>query len=484
MTDIAFASATRIASLIRRKKVSALEILDHYLTRVDKYNPALNAIIQTDIPTARKRAKAADRALAKGEVWGPFHGVPMTIKEAFDVAGMPTTWGVPEFKNNVAKTDSVAAERWKAAGAIIFGKTNVPVWLSDGQSFNAIYGLSRNPWNLDRTPGGSSGGSSAALAAGLTGIETGSDIASSIRNPAHNCGVYGHKPTYGLCPPRGHSVRDQMAADDINVIGPMARSAVDLEPALKVLAGPDEIEAYGLKYTLPAPRRSALKDFKVGIILNDETSEVDQEIQDALQALGDFLARRKVKVSDKARPDISMADVDRLFNDLLRSATSHRQTDEQFTENVRLAGELDPKDESIPARVLRAMTLHHRDWLLLNEQRHKLRWKWHEFFKSYDVLLAPVFPVTAQEHITDVPPAKRTYIVNGKSNPHVKQLFWPGYVGLAYLPATAAPIGFTKTGLPIGVQIIGPHFGDRTTIHFAKLLEREFQGFVPPPGYD
>ena len=191
MTDIAFAPARKLASMIRNKKIGALELLDHYIARIEKYNSNLNAIIATDFDSARKRAKGADRALAKGKSWGPFHGVPMTIKEAFDVAGMPTTWGAPEFKTNIAKTDAVAVQRWKAAGAIIFGKTNVPAWLADGQSFNAIYGVTNNPWDLTRTPGGSSGGSSAALAAGLTGIETGSDIASSIRNPSHICGVFG-----------------------------------------------------------------------------------------------------------------------------------------------------------------------------------------------------------------------------------------------------------------------------------------------------
>jgi amidase len=482
MTDIAFAPAHKLAAMIRRKKISALELLDHYLARVAKYNPKINAIIATDVDAARKRAKDADRALARGKAWGPFHGVPMTIKEAFDVTGMPTTWGVPEFKNNIAKTDAVAVQRWKAAGAIIFGKTNVPAWLADGQSFNAIYGVTNNPWDVTRTPGGSSGGSSAALAAGLTGIETGSDIASSIRNPSHICGVFGHKPTYGLCPPRGHAMGEQAAPDDINSIGPLARSAVDLEPALNVLAGPDEIEA-AAKLVLPPSRHQALKDFKVGIIMSDPVSEVDQEIQDRLQALADFLAKAKVKISDKARPDVDMKDMQRLFASLLRSTTSHRQTDRQFADSLTAAAALDPTDESPRAQVLRATTLYHRDWLAANEARHKLRWKWHDFFKQYDLLLAPVFPVAATPHTT-VPTSERVYVVNGQKRHHSDQIFWAGYVGAVYLPATAVPIGFTRAGLPVGVQIVGPHFGDRTTIHFARLLESTFQGFVPPPGYE
>jgi amidase len=406
----------------------------------------------------------------------------MTIQEAFDVAGMPTTWGAPEFKTNIAKTDAVAVQRWKAAGVIIFGKTNVPAWLADGQSFNAIYGVTNNPWDLTRTPGGSSGGSSAALAAGLTGIETGSDIASSIRNPSHICGVFGHKPTYALCPPRGHSLRDQFAPDDINVIGPMARSASDLEPALNVLAAPDEIEA-GAKIILPPSRRATLRDFRVGIVISDDVSEVDREIQDRLQALADFLSRSKVKISDKARPEIDMHSAQRVFTTLLRSTTSHRQTDAQFADSLKAAQALDPNDRSPQAQGLLAITLRHRDWLVANEARHKMRWKWHEFFQSYDLLLAPIFPVVALPHTT-VPTAERTYVVNGRKRHYSDQLFWAGYVGAAYLPATAAPIGFTRSGLPVGVQIVGPHFGDRMTLHFARLLEKQFQGFVPPPGYD
>jgi amidase len=482
MPDVAFAPARKLASLIRRKKIGALELLDHYLARVEKYNPKINAIIVTDIDKARKRAKEADRALAKGKTWGPFHGVPMTIKEAFDVEGLPTTWGVPAYKNNIARTDAVAVQRWKAAGAVIFGKTNVPAWLADGQSFNAIYGTTNNPWDLTRTPGGSSGGSSAAIAAGLSGIETGSDIASSIRNPAHICGIFGHKPTYGLCSPRGHAMRDQAAPDDINVIGPLARSAVDLEPALDVLAGPDEIEARA-RLTLPPSPRKNLKDFKVGIIISDDVSEVDPEIQQRLQALADFLARAKVKISDKARPDIDMKRMQQLFALLLRSTTSHRLTDEQFAETLTAAQALDAGDHSPVAVAARAMALHHRDWLALNEERHQLRWKWHEFFKSYDVLLAPIFPVAALPHTT-VPTAQRVYTINGRQRHHSDQIFWAGYVGAMYLPATAAPIGFTRSGLPVGVQIVGPHYGDRMTIHFARLLEDAFQGFVPPPGYD
>ena len=321
MTDIAFASARKLASMVRNKKIGCYELLDHYLARVEKYNPKLNAIVVTDIPNAKKRARAADRALAKGEVWGPFHGVPMTVKEALDVKGLPTTFGLPEFKNTAAKTNAIAVDRWNNAGAIVFGKTNVPPWLADSQSTNPIYGTTNNPWDTTRTPGGSSGGSSAAVAAGLSAIEVGSDIASSIRNPAIYTGIYGHKPTYGICPPRGHAVRDRISPDDINVIGPLARSAEDLEAALMVMAGPDEIDSAGYKLALPKSQKKSIKDFRVAVMLSDPTSEVDSEVQDSLQALADFLSKKKAKINDKARPAIDMARAHWLFNTMLRAAT-------------------------------------------------------------------------------------------------------------------------------------------------------------------
>ena len=422
------------------------------LARVEKYNPALNAIIATDIPNAKKRARAADRAIARGDKVGPLHGVPMTVKEAFDVKGLPTTWGVSDLRNHVAEENALAVDRLLAAGANVFGKTNVPVWLADSQSVNPIYGVSNNPWNTQRTPGGSSGGGSAAIAAGLAGLEIGSDIASSIRNPAIYCGIYGHKPTYGICPPSGHTVRGRISPDDINVIGPLARSAADLETALGVIAGPDEIDSVGYDLALPAPRKKALKDFKVAVMLSDPTSEVDHEMQDSLQALADFLAKKKVEVSDKARPALDMDRAHWLFNMMLRAATSHRQTDEEFARNTKTADGLAIDDHGFGARAMRGQTIRHRDWLVLNEERTRMRWAWHEFFKEYDLFLCPLVPTAAYRHETNMP-GQRTVEINGKTMPFGQTLFWAGLIGLPYLPATAIPTGFSKEKLPLGIQM-------------------------------
>ena len=477
-----FRSAKELAADIRRKKIGCLELLDLYLSRVDKHNPALNAIIVTDVEGARKRARAADRALARKQVWGPLHGVPMTIKECFNVVGMPSTWGIPALKDNVPPRNAVVVDRLLGAGAVLFGKTNVPMFLADYQSYNSIYGTTNNPWDLSRSPGGSSGGSAAALASGLTGIETGSDIGSSVRNPAHYCGVYGHKTTFGIVPERGHTF-GRVAGADINVVGPMGRSAEDLELGLAVTAGPDEIDAAGYKLTLRAPRQKALRDFKVAVMLTDPNSEVDAEVLDRIQAVAEFLAKKRAKVSDTARPDVDTGKAQRTYIYLLRSATSLRQTDEEFERNVQIARGLSAGDQSYYAQMMRANTGSHRDLLAVNETRHQMRRKWAEFFKEYDLLLCPAAASAAFPHDQQGERWERTIEVNGHRVPTTDQLFWAGYSGMSYLPSTVAPAGLTKSGLPVGVQIIGPQYGDRTCIQLARLLEREYQGFVPPPDY-
>lgn len=484
MVDVPFQSAVTLAAALRNKTIGCRELLELYIGRVERFNPALNAIIATVIEPARQRADAADAALSRGEIWGPLHGVPMTVKESYDVVGMPTTWGVPELKENFPEKNALAIDRLLAAGAIVFGKTNVPLLLADWQSFNAIYGTTNNPWDTTRVPGGSSGGSAAALAAGLTGLEAGSDIGASIRNPAHYCGVYGHKPTYGIIPPRGQALPGTFAPSDISVVGPMARSAADLALALDIMAGPDEIDGAGWRLELPPPRRKRLAEYRVALMLSDPNSEVDQTVQDRLQALGDFLAKSGAHVSDTARPAIDTSEAQRVYIRLLRAATSGRQTAAVFAQNLEIARKLAPDDDSYFARMARANTLYHRDWLATNQLRHRMRLAWAAFFQDYDLLLCPAAASAAFPHDHEGERHERTIPVNGKEVPTTDQLFWAGYSCVAYLPSTVAPAGLTPAGLPVGVQIVGPQYGDRTCIDFARLLEQEFRGFVPPPGYN
>jgi amidase len=483
MTDLAFRGATELSAAIRGREIGARELLEHYLARVERHNPALNAIIALDVERARRRAEEADAALARGENWGPLHGLPMTVKESFDVVGMPTTWGLPELKDNLPAANALAVDRLLAAGAVIFGKTNVPVMLADSQSYNPVYGTTNNPWNRSLTPGGSSGGAAAALAAGLTALEIGSDIGGSIRNPAHYCGVYGHKPTYGIAPPRGQALPGNVAAGDISVIGPLARGAKDLALALDIIAGPDPIDAAGWRLALASPRGSKFSDYRVAVMLDDSNCEVDREAQDILQNLADFLARAGARVSDRVRPDIDLAHSHAVYIRLLRAATSRRLTRQQFEQQRETVRRLDPADESYFARMLRANTLPHRDWLAANEERHRLRLKWAAFFRDHDLLLCPVTAGAAFPHDHAGERWERTILVNGKPVPVTDDLFWAGLCGLVYLPATAAPAGLTRQGLPVGVQIIGPQYGDRSCIALAGLLEKAFRGFVPPPDY-
>ena len=483
MTDPAWLPASRLASLLRRRKVGCLELLDHYLARVDSFNPALNAIVATDIPRARRQARKADRALARGERWGPLHGVPMTVKDSFHVAGLPTTWGVPSQRDNIPGGDALPVKRLRDAGAVIFGKTNVPIWLADAQSFNDIYGTTRNPWAPDRSPGGSSGGSAAALAAGMTALEMGSDIAGSVRNPAAWCGLFAHKPTQGICPTDGHALGAGRAPLDMLVIGPLARSAADLSLLLSVIAGPDEIDAAGLRLALPRPTRKRLDQYRVGLLLDDETVPMSRDIRALHAALARFLRRSGVKVKGGARPGFDAADSHRVFDVLLRAATSGRQTDPELAANTRARNRLAPEDDGKRARMLRGVTLPHRDWLRLDEARHRIRWQWHEFFQRHDLLLAPITVAAAMSH-DPTPPYARSVPVDGVMQPFMNQVSLPGYANLAYLPSSVAPIGLDGQGLPVGIQIIGPQYGDLTCIHFARLLEQHYRGFVPPPGYD
>jgi amidase len=479
-----FQSAKTLAARIRRGTITSQWLLELYIARMEQYNPRINAIVATDLQGARKRARAADKALAKGEVWGPLHGVPMTVKESFDVAGMPTTWGLPQLKDNYPKRNALAVDRFTAAGALLFGKTNVPTMLADWQTFNPVYGTTNNPWDLSRVPGGSSGGSAAALAAGITALEAGSDIGASIRNPAHYCGVYGHKPTWGICAPNGQSLPGRFAVQDINAIGPLARSADDLEIALKVMAGPDEIDAQGWRLSLPpAPKRS-LREFRIAVMLSADTAEVDQSVQDRIQAVADFLGKKKAKLSDRARPDIDLPEAHHVFIQLLRAATSRGQTDEAFASNLEAAKTISPNDTSYYAWMVKGNTLSHRDWLSWNEKRQHIRLKWAEFFKHYDLLLCPAAATAAFAHNQQGERWERMVTVNGKLQPSTTQMFWAGYSGMASLPSTVAPSGLTREGLPVGVQIVGPQYGDLTCIRFAQLLEREYQGFVPPPGFE
>jgi amidase len=408
----------------------------------------------------------------------------MTVKESFNVAGWPTTWGLEEHKRNIAQQDALAVARLKAAGAIVFGKTNVPVLLADWQSFNPIYGTTNNPWDLLRTPGGSSGGSAAALAAGLTGLELGSDIGASIRNPAHYCGVYGHKPTWSLCSPRGHSLPGGAHPGDIAAIGPLARSASDLKLALDAIAGPDEIEGAGWQPALQKPKLASLRKLRVAVMPSHSTAEVDASVSGAIERLAGALARKGAKVSDTARPDFNPDEAHKVYLALLRSATAARQLPHHVVLWERLAEERLATDMSYEAQAARANVMRHKEWLGWSNRRHLMRLAWAEFFRDWDVLLCPPAATPAFPQNQKGERWERMIDVNGKPQPSTTQMFWAGYSGMCLLPSTIAPIELAGGRLPVGVQIVGPQYGDYRTIEVARLIEKEYFAFTPPPGYE
>ena len=481
MTDTAFLSATRLIRALRSRKIGALELLELYIKRIERYDRALNSLPVRDFVAARKRAKAFDR---KGAKTGALAGLPMTVKESYNLVGHPTTWGLEEFRDNRPATNAVAVDRFLQAGGNIFGKSNVPVLLADWETANPVYGKTVNPWNADRTPGGSSGGSAAALAAGLTGLEAGSDIGGSIRNPAHYCGIYGHKPTWGICSMAGQSLPGVAHPSDISVIGPMARSAFDLELALRIMAGPDSIDGAGWKLALPKPVRNTLRGWRIAVLASHPTAETDATVQDSIRALAKFLSKKGAKVSERALPEFDLGEAHRIFIQLLRGATSGRQTPEFFARMLDAKKALSADDNSYYAQMVRANTQPHKDWIAASNRRHQMRLAWAEFFKDWDVVLCPNAASAAFPHSMPGERWERMITVNGKLQPATTQMWWAGIAGMCYLPGTAAPIGLSPEGLPLSVQVVGPQHGDLSTIRLAQLIEREYYAFAAPGGYD
>jgi len=482
--DIALRSTSALADAIRTREIGCLELLDHYLERVARLNPKLNAIVILDPDAARKRAKEADQALAKGDVWGPLHGVPYTIKDSFETAGMRTTCGWPLIENHVPATDATAVERLRNAGAIIFGKTNVPTLASDVQSYNPIFGVTNNPWDVARSPGGSSGGAAASISAGLTGGEIGSDIGGSIRTPSGWCGIFGHKTTFGIIPGRGHipGPPGTLADPDLGVFGPMGRSADDLDLGLDVMVGPSPDMARAWKIVLPPPRRNDLKAYRMAVWLDDPAAPLDGEPRRLLTAAVDALRSAGVSVVDR-RPDLDLGALVQDYFKMLYPIVLAGMPDEGFENMTRMA-EMLPKDDDSPlARSARAVAIRYRDWIRLNELRHRVRAQLAEFFRDVDVLLTPIVPVPAIPHDHSEPFPSRTILVDGEPMQYTSLFTWIAPATYAHLPATAAPVGRTKDGLPVGIQIVGPYLEDRTTIDVARRMTKIIGGYETPGGF-
>jgi amidase len=482
-----FKTATELSAALAAKKVSAVELAQDAIGRIGRHDGRINAVCVRDFARGLDAARAADASRARGET-GALLGIPMTVKESYNVAGLPTTWGFPAQKDFVPSEDALSISRVKQAGGVILGKTNVPIGLGDWQSYNEIYGTTNNPYDLGRTPGGSSGGSAAALAAGYGPLSLGSDIGGSLRVPAFHCGVYAHKPTFALVPSRGHTPppNPPLPFDrDLSVIGPMARSAADLSLLLDVVAGPDPLEAgKGYKLALPPSRHGELKNFRVLLIDTDPVMPTAASVRGAIEKLSTNLGKAGVTVTRESPLLPDFAASSRLYMRMLMSFLAASFAPEIYAGAQAGATQLAPGDTSLGAERLRGIALSHRYWLMADGARTRLRAQWRELFKSFDAVICPIMPTPAYPHDHSEDQEKRRINIDGKDYVYPDQLAWPGIATLPGLPATAIPIGFSPEGLPVGVQIVGPWLEDRTPLKLAELVEREFGGFVPPPDFD
>jgi len=486
-SDWSFKTAVELSRALAARQVSAIELAQDAIDRIGRHDGKINAICVRDFERGLAAARAADAALARGET-RPLLGIPLTIKESFNIAGLPTTWGFPAQKDFIAAEDALPVARVKDAGGVILGKTNVPLGLGDWQSYNDIYGTTNNPYDLGRTPGGSSGGSAAALAAGYGALSLGSDIGGSLRVPAFHCGVYAHKPTFALAPSRGHTpppFPPLPLERDLAVIGPMARSAADLSLLLDVMAGPDPIEAgKAFSLTLPPPRHDALKAFRVLVIDSDPVMPTDKVVRGAIETLAGNLARAGVTVARQSPLLPDFAASSRLYMRMLLSFLGSFFPPEAYEGAKAGAAHLPPDNLSLAAERLRGIGLSHRDWVMADGARAALRAQWRKLFESFDAVICPLMPTPAYPHDHSPEQEARRIRIDDTDHVYPDQLAWPGIATLPGLPATALPIGFSPEGLPVGVQIVGPWLEDRTPLKLAELIEREFGGFVPPPMFD
>jgi amidase len=462
---------------LKSRKIGALELLDLMLERQSKLDAETNAVAEMRIDEARAKAKAFDDG--KGTE-GPLAGLPMTVKESFEVEGFHTTAGIPDLKQHVSHRDSNVAARLKAAGAIIWGKTNVPLATSDHQSYNPIYGVTRNPWNLERTVGGSSGGSAAALACGFTALEAGSDIGGSIRLPSHYCGVWGHKSSYGIVSGRGHipPMPGTVAPSALSVYGPMARNTADLELGLGILAGGMAGNAWTLN--LPKPRHERLADFRVAVCTS--WFPVDPAYAEAIKAFGDDIAAQGAFVTQLQEPP-PVEGYEDLYIATLFAVIGSALPEAELENYARVASR-HPKG-SLADRVARATRSSLAEYTALVERQERLKLAWAEWFQQYDIIICPVSMTVAFPHQTEdghgpVPQMDRVLDVGGEIRPYMENLYWPGVATLAHLPSTVRPLPGLVRGMPAGFQCIGPAFGDYTTLKFAALCDEAFGGFVPP----
>jgi amidase len=458
-TDPALWTTTAQAEAIRRKQLSSTELLGAQLTRIERMNGQINAVCTTAFEAAEQRASEADAACARGESWGPLHGIPVTIKDAIATAGIRSTGGSSALIDHVPADDAPAVAAVKAAGAIVIGKTNVPEWSGDLQTFNDMFGTTNNPWDLARVPGGSSGGAAAAVACGMSSFEVGTDIGGSVRVPSAFCGVFGHKPSFGVISTLGYLDEPSggVTESDINVFGPIARSIDDLVLLLGILAGARDERATAWELRLPPSEVDDLRALRVATWFDEPSIRMHAEMVAILDAAADRLTEHGVKVDRNARPDIDFTEAWQDGDWLIEAATHISDMQRR---------------------------LHHTDWLVKDRLRARRRVAWRDFFEHVDVLLCPITVVPPFRHQHEGTWSSRTMIIDGKVVPYGTLGSWPALIGSVYLPATAVPIGRTKDRLPVGMQVVAPYLHDLRALRVAGLITEmlgDSAGYHVPP---
>lgn len=479
--ELALRPATELAALLRTGAVTSRDLLEQHLERIARLDPLLGAVVTLDADGARARADEADRAVAAGRPTGPLHGLPVTVKDCLETRGMRTTCGSSVLAEYVPERDATAVARLRAAGAIVMGKTNLPEWASDSQTSNELFGETRNPWDLSRSPGGSSGGPAVATAAGLSALDLGSDLGGSIRVPASACGVYGLKPTHGIVPSRGHIPPGPgtRSALDIGCIGPIARDAADLGLALEVLAGPDAVRATAWRLDLPEPRAGVLQDYRIGVWLEDEICPLDSTVTDTLAAAVDALSAAGVPVTDvAAHLQPTFAETYELSRALIQAAVVPFLPQEAYDRAVDLVDDATAAEEA--RRWARHVTATTAETGRRIERRAELAEVWAGLFERVDVMLMPVLPTTALPH-DPAPGDDRQLSINGQPFPYGDQFPWVQVPGVLHLPVVTAPVGLARDGLPVGVQVVAPLYADRTAIDVAHRMAEVIGGYQPPP---
>jgi amidase len=477
-----FSSAAELAAAVRARRVTARDVVELYLARIEKHNATLNAVCTLDAAGARQRARDADDALARGELWGPLHGVPMTIKDALETAGLRTTGGHPPLRDYVPRTDASAVAKLKGAGAILLGKTNVPPLSADYRADNEIFGRTNNPWNLERTPGGSSGGAAAAVAAGLTGFDVGSDLAGSVRTPAHFCGLFGLKPTERRVPNTGHIPEPPglpRAVRHMNVLGPLARSVQDLALVTKAMCGPDDSEWDVPPVPWLEPPRRALSAYRFAWSASFADLPVTADTRSGIARLADQLAGAGCRIEERNPEGLSWDDAWECWGEIAiteRAATGGDRSRERVAALNKTLGD----SWAVARGSAKGMHATVADYAAALTRRDALITTLEKFFERWDAFICPVTVSPAIGHVPfgtpiDVGDATVPYFIAGT-----------GYTcpfNLTGHPSVVLPVTRSREGLPIGVQIVGKRWSEPALLALAASVALITGPFTPPPNY-